>query len=65
MDDETRNRFDTLDARVESIRIDLNGRLRALELAKAKAEGFVLGGRALPVLAALVAAGAAWWAVLK
>ena len=65
MDNETRSRFDSLDSRVESIRIDLNGRLRALELAKAKAEGFVLGGRVLPVLAALVAAGAAWTAVLR
>lgn len=65
MDDETRRRFDNLDARVEGVRIDMNGRLKAVERWQAKFEGFVLGGRVLPVLAALVAAGAAWAAVLR
>lgn len=58
-------RADTTDARVEAMRIDFNGRLRKLELARAKLEGALLGGRALPVLAALIAAGAAWYAAAQ
>ena len=59
MDDETRRRFDSLDTRVEGIREELNDRLRMLELAKAKVEGIMLGGKILPLLPAYIAATAA------
>ena len=65
MDDETRGRFDNLDARVEGIRIDMNGRLRGLELWKAKIEGALLGGRLLPLLPVYIAAGAALVVALR
>ncbi len=59
MDDETRSRFDSLDTRVEKIREEMNGRLKTLELAKARVEGIVLGGRVLPLLPAYIVAGVA------
>ena len=58
-------RADTTDARVEAIRLDMNGRLRAVERFQHRMEGALLGGRLLPALVALAAAGAAWIAVLK
>ncbi len=63
--DDLLRRFDRLEDSVENIRKDMNGRVKALELSKARVEGIVLGGRILPLLPAYIAAGVALVLVLR
>ncbi len=53
--DEMRDGFDKVNKRLDK----QNGYITDLRLAKAKAEGIILGGKILPLLPAYIAAGAA------
>ncbi len=52
-------RLGNIETRVESVRIELNGRLGVVEKWQAKFEGAMLGGKLFYVLPAYLAAGAA------
>ncbi len=53
--DEMMDGFDKVNERLDT----QNGHITDLRLAKAKAEGIILGGKILPLLPAYIAAGAA------
>ena len=53
MHDRMSRRFDAVEARIEGVRADMNGRIRGVERFQAKAEGMLVGWRVLPILIAL------------
>lgn len=62
---ELRRGQERVELELRAMHLALNGRLRALELWRARVEGALFTSRLVPLVLAALAVGAAWVAVLR